>query len=303
MRKKGLIDILGRKYRALKKQLVYLRHKRMDEKYIPWELAKWYKKKTGETLDLDNPKTFNEKMQWLKLYDSTPIKTRLADKYLVRDWVKEKIGEQYLVPLLGVWERCEDIDFDKLPNRFALKATHGCKWNIIVKDKSKLDIKETKRKLKRWLNTNYAYRLGFEMLYKDIKPRIIAEEYIENAGDLYDYKVWCFHGKAMYIMLMSEREQGVKMNFYDTEWNLQPFRYNYPASEKTFEKPDNLDKMLQLAEVLAKDFIHARVDFYRLDDGSLKFGEITFTSLSGICRWDPKEQDQRFGELIKLPIE
>ena len=114
MRKKGLIDILGRKFRALKKQLVYLRHKRMDEKYIPGELAKWYKKKTGETLDLDNPKTFNEKMQWLKLYDSTPIKTRLADKYLVRDWVKEKIGEQYLVPLLGVWERCEDIDFDKL---------------------------------------------------------------------------------------------------------------------------------------------------------------------------------------------
>ncbi|HHY83210.1 MAG TPA: glycosyl transferase [Clostridiales bacterium] len=296
-------SLIKSKIRDIKERLDYYRYCRMDNKAIRHELEKWYKKKTGKTLDLDHPRTFNEKMQWLKLYDSTPLKTRLADKYLVRDWIKEKIGEQYLIPLLGVWNRFEDIDFDTLPNRFVLKATHGCKMNIIVRDKDKLDKKEAARKFHKWLNTNYAYHLGFELMYKDIKPRIIAEEYLENDGDLYDYKVWCFHGKAKYIMFLSEREHGLKMNFYDIDWNLQPFRYNYPGTEKTIEKPNNLNEMIRLAEICAKDFIHVRVDFYRLNDGSIKFGEMTFSSLSGICRWQPEEQDLILGSLIKLPIE
>jgi len=299
----GYISLLKRKLRDVKGKYDNYRYSRMDIDQIRCELEKWYRRRTGKTLDLDHPRTFNEKMQWLKLYDSTPLKTRLADKYLVRDWVKEKIGEQYLVPLLGVWDRFSDIEFDSLPDRFVLKANHGCKMNIIVRDKSKLDKKDAARKFNKWLNTNYAYHLGFEMLYKDIKPRIIAEEYLENDGDLYDYKVWCFHGKAKYIMFLSERERGLKMNFYDTDWNLQPFRYNYPANEKEIPKPDNLDELIRVAETLARDFIHVRVDFYRLNDGTLKFGEMTFTSYSGICRWQPEEQDNILGNLIRLPIE
>lgn len=291
------------KLRGLKRQYYYWKYKNMSPEKYREALVKWYKRRTGETLDLENPKTFNEKMQWLKLYDSTPLKTQLADKYRVRPWIEEKIGEKYLVPLLGVWDDPEEIDFDALPNRFVLKANHGCKWNIIVKDKNKLDINKAKKQLKKWLNTNYAFCSGFELLYKDIEPKIIAEEYLENDGDLYEYKVWCFHGKAHYIMFLSEREKGLKMNFYDTNWNLQPFRYSFPGTNKIIEKPDNLNEIIRLAEICAKDFNHVRVDFYRLNDGSLKFAEMTFSSYSGVCRWDPKEADFHMGNLLKLPIE
>lgn len=296
--------MISKLYQYLKKlnaKLYYLKCKKLNELSYPKELKKWYKRRTGQELDLNNPKSYNEKLQWIKLYDRDPLKTKLADKYLVREWVKEKIGEHYLIPLLGVWDNPDGIDFDLLPQKFVLKANHGCKWNIIVEDKDSLNIRKTKRKLKQWLKTNYAYCAGFELLYKDIKPRVIAEEFIENEGDLYDYKIWCFHGKPHYIMFLSDRKQGLKMNFYDTRWNLQPFRYSYPGTQHMVKKPDNLDEMLHLAEVLAQGFPHVRVDFYRLNDGSLKFGEMTFTSYSGVCRWNPEEQNMHFGNLIKLP--
>jgi hypothetical protein len=267
------------------------------------ELKVWFKRVSGKPLDLENPRTFNEKVQWLKLYDNTPIKTRLADKYLVRSWVKEQIGEKYLVPLIGVWDKFDDIDFDRFPDKFVLKANHGCGWNIIVKDKSTFDKSAAKKEFSRWLNTNFAFINGLELHYKAISPKIIAEEFIENEGMyLYDYKIWCFNGKPKFIMFLAERQIRLKMAFYDLNWNILPFTYSYPQYEKLVPKPDNLDEMLDVTKMLCKDFMHVRVDLYRLDDGSLKFGEMTFTTASGACNWNPPEYDLVLGQMITLPI-
>lgn len=268
------------------------------------ELLHWWYQLKKTHLNLDNPKTFNEKIQWLKLYDSTPIKTRLADKYLVRDWVKEKIGEEYLIPLLGVYDKFDDIDFAKLPKQFVIKCNHGCGYNIIVKDKSKLDLSDAKAKIDKWMNENFAFRVGFELHYRDIEPKIIIEKYIENKGtdDLYDYKFWCFNGKVEYIQFLSERNlDGLKMAFYDKNWHKQKFVYSYPLDKKTIKKPDNLDVMIELAKKLSVGFNHVRVDFYRLNDGTIYFGEMTFTSASGTCKWNDERINRYFGNLIKLP--
>lgn len=282
------------------------KHKHNYKINIPYkkDLEAWYKRVMKQELNLDNPKTFNEKIQWLKLYDSTPIKTRLADKYLVRDWVKEKIGEQYLVPLLGVYDKFEDIDFAKLPDRFVIKCNHGCGWNIIVKDKSKLDLAEVKQKLDKWMHENFAFKFGYELHYRDIQPKIIIEKFIENqkSHDLYDYKFWCFNGKVEYIQFLSERNiSELKMAFYDRDWNKQTFVYSHPLDKKNIQKPDNLKQMLMLAEKLSEGFPYVRVDFYRLDNGTLYFGEMTFTSASGDCIWNEKWINNYFGNLIKLP--
>lgn len=274
-------------------------------KYID-DLKKWYYNKTKKILNLQNPQTYNEKIQWSKLYDSTPIKTALADKYLVRNWVTEKIGDKYLIPLLGVYNSFEEINFDELPNQFVIKCNHGCAYNIIVKDKSKLDLKNTKSKLDKWMNENFAFRNGCELHYRDIKHKIIIEKFIENknsGGDLYDYKFWCFDGKVKYIQFLSERNlDGLKMAFYDKNWEKQHFVYNHPLDHKNIEKPYNLDEMIELAEKLADGFNHVRVDFYRLDDGTIYFGEMTFTSASGICKWNDEKINIYFGELFNLPF-
>ncbi len=271
------------------------------EKY-KHQLLRWYRNKTGKFLDFDNPETFNEKIQWLKLYDSTPIKTRLADKYLVREWVADKIGEQYLIPLLGVYDNFDQIDFGSLPDRFVIKCNHGCAYNVIVKNKNYFDIDDAKQKINVWLQEKFAFENGCEMHYKNINP-IIIESFLENKDeDLYDYKFWCFDGKVKYIQFLSERNtNGLKMAFYDTNWNKQKFVYSYPLDSKTIERPDNLDEMIFLAEKLSKGFSHVRVDLYRLDDGTIYFGEMTFTSASGICRWNDKKIDRQFGDWIKLP--
>ena len=292
--KSGLVDV--------RREMGYQYYKGLHpDSYID-AIKDWYKLQTGTALSLDNPRTFNEKIQWLKIYDSTPQKTRLADKYLCRNWVEEKIGEKYLVPLLGVWDKFDDIDFAALPNQFVLKANHGCGWNIIVKDKDTLDKDEAKRKMDRWLCTNFAFVNNLELHYKDIPPKIIAEQYLENEGkDLYDYKVWCFNGKPSFIAFLAERPIGVKIAFHDLDWNLLPFSYLFPRYEKPVPRPDNLDEILKMAEVLCKDFAHVRVDFYRLDDGSVKFGEMTFTTASGYCIWDPPEYDLVLGQMLSLP--
>ena len=284
-----------------KKDFEYKLCKYMPEEKYPEYLKDWFYIRTGNILNIENPQTFNEKIQWLKLYDKNPLKSRLADKYLVRDWVKEKIGEEYLIPLIGVWEKFEDIDFDKLPDKFVLKANHGSGWNIIVTDKQKFDKEDAKQKFDEWLHTNFAFKAGLELHYKDIKPLIIAEKYIENDNqDLYDYKIWCFDGKAKYIQFLSERKEGLKMVFYDTEWNKQDFVYSYPRNEKDIEKPKNLELLLTLAEKLAQGFSHVRVDFYILNDGSIKFGEMTFTSMSGVCKWVPNDTNKVMGDLIAI---
>lgn len=270
-----------------------------EEKYAD-ELKNWYLLATGKVLSLDEPKTYNEKIQWLKLYDDNPLKTRLADKYLVKEWVKEKIGEQYLVPLLGVWETFDEIDFSKLPDKFVLKANHGCGYNIIVKDKTKLNIKEAKEKFDRWMTTNFAF-VNLEMHYKRIKPMIIAEKYLENGQEeLHDYQVWCFNGEPKYVMCIVNSQRDHKTIFYDTEWNRMPFTTSSNVCEKDIPKPENLDELLELAKKLSEDFKHVRVDFYRLYDGSFKFGEMTFTSGAGKSAWHPEEYDRILGDMLDI---
>lgn len=266
-------------------------------------LQDWYFEKTGELLNLDNPQTYNEKVQWLKLYDNSQLKSKLGDKLQVREWVKKQIGEQYLVPYLGTWKKFDDIDFSQLPKQFVLKCNHGSGYNIIVYDKDKLDIAQTKQTITSWMHQNYTFKEGLELYYEKIVPVIIAEKYLENSNhDLYDYKFWCFHGKVEYIQFLSNRhlDGGLKMAFYDRQWRKQKFVYSYPLDEKNMPKPDNLDQMITLAEKLATGFAHVRVDFYRLDDGTIYFGEMTFTSMSGTCKWEPKNVNKMMGDLIKL---
>jgi len=253
-------------------------------------------------LNLEQPRTFNEKIQWLKLYGDTPLMTMLADKYRARFWVEEKIGPKYLIPLLGAWKSFDEIEFESLPEKFVLKCNHGCGWNAIIRDKDNINKEELKRNFDKWMKLNYAFlKGGFELQYRDISPCIIAEEYLENdAEELFDYKFWCFQGKVEFIMFLSERNSHLRMNNYDREWNLLPFTYNYPNSEKQIEKPDNLDEMISLAEQLAEGFPFVRVDFYRLNNGEIKFGEMTFTPASGICGWSSEEINEKLGNLIKM---
>lgn len=264
-------------------------------------IMRLYELSFGHRFDLDHPKTFNEKIQWLKLYGNLPLKTKLADKYLVRDFVREKIGEKYLVPLLGVWNSEKEVDFDALPNRFAIKANHGSGMNLIVRDKSQLDQKAARKRMKSWLKMNFAC-LYMELQYWNIPRKIIAEEYMENAcGDLFDYKVWCFNGKARYIEFLAERSTKLKNVFLDRDWNPQVFVYSAPLYEKEVPKPACLDELIACAEKLAEGFAFVRVDFYCLDDGSIKFGEMTFCELAGLGHWDPPEWDLKLGEMLTLP--
>lgn len=270
----------------------------LEEEYYEAELQDMYYRKFGYYLNLDNPSTYNEKINWQKLYDKDRRKVRLADKYLVREWVAEQIGAEYLAKLYGVWDDAKDIDFSIFPESYVLKLNHGAGWNIIVNGK-KADEEKIRAKLNEWKQLNFSF-YSFEMHYKNIIPKIICEEYLENVkGDLYDYKVFCFHGEPKYIMFLAERlTNGLKMAFYDTEWVKQPFVYTYPMYEKEVPKPDNLEEMLELSRKLSKGFSHVRVDWYNLPGNRLIFGEMTFTSFSGFCEWIPKEYDQILGMLI-----
>lgn len=291
----------------LERKIMYKMHKYAPADKLPEIICDWYReRRQGRELNLKNPLTFNEKVQWSKVYDSTPIKTRLADKYLVRDWVEERIGSEYLIPLLGAWDNFDEIDFDSLPDRFVLKCNHGCAYNLIVKDKSKLNMNEARQKITMWMGENFAFKAGLELHYSGIPHKIIAEEFIENegseGGDLYDYKFWCFGGKVKYIQFLSERNtNGLKMAFYDLDWKKQDFVYSFPLDTKDMPRPDNLDEMIAVAEKLADGFNFVRVDLYRMDDGKLYFGEMTFTSASGNCNWQPAEMDRVLGDMITLP--
>lgn len=271
-----------------------------EEEYEEW-LKRWYYNRTGKNLNLLNPKTFNEKIQWLKLYDNSELKTQLTDKYEVREWVKNKIGEDYLIPLIGVWNDVTDIDWNALPEKFVLKATHGSGWNILIKDKQRADKIFIYTELNKWMQKNWCYMAGLELQYKNIKPRIIAEEYLDNVnGDLHDYKVFCFNGKAKYIMYVQQRFSETKSCFFDLNWKKQKFTFNFPIYEKEVKKPERFKEMIWAAEILAQGFAHVRVDFYVLNDNSIKFGEMTFTTTSGTARWIPEQYNKYMGDLLVL---
>ncbi len=303
--------------RPIKKGLYFLRsrwrhlqRKHLSESAYPNALKKWFKKKTGEDLDLEDPKTFNQKIQWMKLYDSTPEKGRLADKYTVREWIEEQIGSDYLVPLLGVWDDPEAIDFNALPDRFVLKATHGCMWNIIVSDKFKLNRKQTVRKLKKWLNRTYG-EWGFELQYRYCEPRIIAEKYLEETigagarlanGGLIDYKIFVFSPTHAIVQVCADRfgQAGMMKVYYDETWTKVDLTEDVYAEAPDVERPAMFDEMLAMSHKLAAGFSFVRIDWYVVD-GKLYFSEMTFTPKSGTYDFHPAEYNEIFGSWVELP--
>ena len=249
----------------LKEGIEYLHEKFTKPEDYPREIEKWFYKNTGIKFDIEHPETYNEKVQWIKLYYKNPLITTLSDKFLVRDWIKNKIGEEYLVPLLGVYDKFSEIDFDKLPERFVLKANHGSSWNIIVQDKGKFDKLKARMKFFVWMNLNYAYAMGYQLHYVPIKPKIIAEKYLENErGMLRDYKILVFGGKAKYIWVDSDRFTDHRRNVYDLDWNLAPFEIGYPNLPEGYEPPINLKKMIDTGVdgfSIARSVISGKLDF------------------------------------------
>lgn len=257
----------------------------------------------GKRLDLKNPKTMNEKLQWLKLYNRKPEYTTMVDKILVKDYVAKIIGEDYIVPLLGVWDSPEQIDFDTLPDQFVLKTNHsgGNTGVVIVKDKSKIDQKAIREKLHVSMKSDIYARYR-EWPYKNVERKVFAEAYLGD--DLADYKFYCYNGYADAVMICIDRQIGdPKFYFFDKEWNLK--RYNKRGKEApaafTLPKPDGVDKMFELASVLSKDIPYARVDFYNVK-GKIYFGEITFFPASGFDKNRLLESDLLFGQMIDLPL-
>jgi len=281
---------------------VYARNCRLEPSQYRKALENWYRFSKGDDPHLDDPQSLGEKLQWLKLYDATPEKGRLADKYLVRAWVSEKIGERYLVPILGVWSRAKDIPWNELPNRFVLKATHGSGWNVVVKDKSKLDVAETEKTLDRWLERRMAMSGGFELHYEFCEPRIIAEEYMEDSsGGLRDYKFITIGGQVQFILAIQGRFTGEESGTYMPDWEPAPFRYGYRVGiEGEIPRPSQLDEMVELAQRLGSEFPFARVDFYEVC-GRVYFGEITFTDANGLSSFEPPHYDLEYGRKLRLP--
>ncbi len=265
-------------------------------------LEKQFRFYAGYDLNLNNPQTFNEKTQWYKLYYCHPLMKVCADKVLVRDYVKEKIGEKYLVDIIGVYDDVEKIDWDKLPDQFVLKVNHGSGQNLICKDKKQFDIAQAKAKLAEWMDpkNNHAYNY-LEYAYKNIEPKIVAEKYIKQMdGNLLDYKFFCFDGKAQYVQIDLDRYTHHTRCFYDMDFKKQEFTTCYPFYTGEVEKPEAFDEMRKIAETLAHGFPFVRVDLYNLD-GKVKFGEMTFYHGNGTEHFEPQEWDLKLGKLFKLP--
>lgn len=261
-----------------------------------------YRASMGKKLNLRDPKTYNEKLQWLKLYDRKPEYTTVVDKYDVKAYVAERIGWEYIIPTLGVWDRVEDIDFDMLPKQFVLKCTHDSGGLVICKDKAKLDVEKTKQKLNKALKSDFYY-VGREWPYKNVKPRIIAETYMEDAttGDLRDYKFFCFDGFTKAVRVDTERGTGdVKMDFFDREKRHLPFERNHRNADVMPEIPKNFEEMVAIADKLSTGYPHLRVDLYNVD-GKIYFGEMTFFAANGMAPFNPEEWDLIFGEWLTLP--
>ena len=267
-----------------------------DEEY----LKKFFLAKMGYELNLNNPETFNEKMQWLKLNYRCPIFTQMVDKYEVRKYIANIIGEEYSVPLIAVWDSPDDIEFDKLPSQFVLKTTHGCGGMYICRDKSTFDLNGAKKALKKTFYKNY-YMYMREWPYKNVPHRIIAEQYM--ADDLRDYKLFCFNGVPRMTLMCSERftKDGLKEDFYDEVWNhLKVQRPTHGNAILPIQRPKQYELMKKLAAKLSEKMPFARIDFYEINE-KVYFGEITFYPASGFEEFKPEEWDLKLGEWIKLP--
>jgi hypothetical protein len=299
--------------KILKKILKYLKHPEkivlLVNAYVSGHLFSdrfylkcAYKEKMGKRLNLDNPQTYNEKLQWLKLYDRKPEYTKMVDKYDVKEYISEKIGEEYIIPTLGIWNEFEEIDFDLLPKQFVLKCTHDSGGLVVCRDKSQLDIAAAREKINRCMKRNYFWH-GREWPYKNVKPRIIAEEYLEDkkTSELRDYKFFTFNGTPKLLFIATERYglEETKFDFFDMDFNHLNITNGHPNAKILPEKPLNFDKMKELAAKLSKNIPHLRVDFYEVD-GKVYFGELTFFHWSGMVPFEPEEWDLKLGQWIDL---
>lgn len=280
---------------------VYLNNKKIlvlpDKLYLKIRYRAIFKRK----LDLDNPKSFNEKLQWLKLYDRKDIYTDMVDKYEVKKYVASKIGNEYIIPTLGIYNNFEEIDFENLPNQFVIKCTHDSGSTYICKDKSKLKIDEIRKNINKALRNNFYYN-GREWPYKNVKPRIIIEEYLEdlNNEQIRDYKFFIFNNKLAFSFIVSERNVNTKITFFDKNKQYINITQCGDKNDSSLKMPKQYDKMVELAEILSEGTIQVRVDFYVIKD-KIYFGELTFFDTSGFGVFNPDEWDYKFGNLLELP--
>lgn len=254
-------------------------------------------------LNLKHPCSYNEKLQWLKLYDKHSEYTSMVDKIDAKDYVASILGEKYIIPTLGKWDGVDEIDWDELPSQFVIKSTNDSGGVVVCKDKSKLDIEKAKAKLKGLGNRDYSIT-SKEYPYKNVRHRFIAEEYIEDESgfELKDYKIFCFDGDAKFLFVATGRRQNdTRFDFYDTEFNHLPVLNGHPNADVWPVKPQNFEEMLEVAGKLSRGIPHVRVDLYNVN-GKIYFGELTFFHWSGIVPFEPEEWDYKFGEYLKLPI-
>ncbi len=271
-----------------------------DKTYLKLEYFFVFKKR----LNLKDPRSYSEKLQWIKLYDRNPYYTKLVDKYEAKKVAASQIGDEYIIPTLGVWERFEDIDFDKLPEQFVLKCTHDSGCVVICKDKNSFDIEGAREKLNNGLKRNY-YWIAREWPYKNVKPRIIAEKYIEaNEGEgLDDYKFFCFDGEVKALFVASDRynkSAELKFDFFDSDFNFIEAYNGHPSSNGSIEKPQNFEEMKKIASTLSAGLPEVRIDLYSVN-GQIYFGEYTFFSNSGMVPIEPESFDIELGSYINLP--
>lgn len=273
-------------------------------KCIPDELYLriMYRCQTGKHLNLNNPVTFNEKLQWLKLNYRKNIFTEMVDKYQARSYIARIVGDEYLIPLLGVWNSVDEIDWSVLPDQFVLKCTHDCEGISICTDKLSYDIEHEKNILQKAMARNFYYQ-GREWPYKNVKPRIIAEKYMTDEGEdqLTDYKVFNFDGEPYIIQVDFDRFKGHKRQFFDAKWNKLNVSFHFESdASKEIPKPKCFDEMLRLSKTLSKGFPHLRTDFYVIGD-RLYVGELTFFHGTGMGKWTPDSYDKVLGKQLRLP--
>ena len=292
-------DIILRESNKLKRYK--MRHK-LDYAACEKIIIKEVSEAVGYKINLDEPKSYIEKINWLKLNNPDPRITRCCDKFAVKDYVREKLGDGYVVPTIASWEDPDEIDFDALPDKFVLKVNWASGYLMIVKDKSKLDYKKAREKIRRWIQPHgNSYNQRFNWGYKNMKPVIYAEEYIEQLdGDLYDYKFLFSKGKLVYLLIVTDRntESGITSTFFDANFEKLPIKSGGKDIGNP-ELPKNLDKMVEYGRILADDFPLVRIDFYEIGD-EIKLGEMTFYCGGGILPMTPKEWDYKIGELIDI---
>ena len=300
---------IGRAIKHPDKIVLYLNekgfHRFISDKVY---LKNAYKSMLGKKLTIKSPKTYNEKLQWLKLYDRNPLYTTLVDKYEVKNYIANRIGEEYIVPTLGVWDKFDDIDFDALPNQFVLKCTHDSGGLVICKDKTNLDIDSARQKIEKSLGRNYFW-FGREWPYKNVPKRIIAEQFLEDEetkkDGITDYKFFCFNGepKFLYVSTGLENHKTAHISFLTLDWNFTSFqRSDFSPLETLPKKPTKFDEMVEISRELSKDIPFLRVDLYQINN-QIYFSELTFFPCSGFIPFVNPEDDETIGHMLVLPKE